>query len=275
MKILTFDIEEWYEYRKYPKGGEGFYLPLINDCLDRLLDLLAQKEVTATFFCLGIIAREYPEVIQRIQNKGHEIACHSDIHRFLHTIDESTFKEDTRIAIDSLEQITGTKVKGYRAPAFSITEHTKWAIEILSDSGVEYDCSIFPTSRRFGGYTSFPTQNPTLVKTNGKIIKEFPMTMKRILGKEIPYSGGGYFRIFPHSLINKFMNESDYSMTYLHIRDFDAKQKKIPKLMYFIDYYGIDTAFEKLGRLIENQKFISVQDANRMIDWSKIKTIEL
>lgn len=275
MNILTFDIEEWYEYRKYPKGGESYYLPLINDCLDRLLDLLEQKKIKATFFCLGIIAREFPDVIKRIYSKGHEIACHSDIHRFLHTIDEDIFKEDTRIAIDSLEQITGIKVKGYRAPAFSITEHTKWAIDILCDLGVEYDCSIFPTTRRFGGYTSFPTQNPTLIQSNGKMIKEFPMTMKRILGREIPYSGGGYFRLFPHSLIDKFMNECSYSMTYLHIRDFDAKQKKIPKLMYFIDYYGIDTAFSKLGQLIENHDFISVDKANNMIDWSKIETIEL
>lgn len=267
MNLLTFDIEEWYVYQLYPKGGKEYYLPIINDYLNKLLELLDCKNQKATFFCLGKVADEYPEVIESIAQKGHEIGCHSDKHIFVNKMTPKEFYNDTQRAIKSIESITGKKVLGYRAPAFSIGEQNNWAFQVLCDLGIEYDSSVFPAFRRFGGYPSFIFNEPVSIKIGANIIKEFPISTRTIFNKKITISGGGYFRLFPYDLITKFTKESSYNMSYFHIRDFDSKQKRVKSLSYFYSYYGINGAFEKLNRYISNHDFISIEQANKEIDW--------
>jgi len=277
MNILTFDIEDWWVYEHYGMGNKNEFLPRLDKYLNNILDLLDKKNTKATFFCLGIIARNYPKVIKLIDNRGHQIACHSDIHSFLSDRDESFFYNDTKKAIDSLEQVIGKKIIAYRAPAFSFTEKNKWAFTILHSLGITEDSSIYPAKRAFGGFSSFAgsKEKPVLIQYNDTIIKEFPITLSSILGKYIAYSGGGYFRLLPYSFIKNKMEKSEYVMTYFHIKDFDFEQKKVFYTRYIQNYYGLKKAYHKFQSLIDDFKFVSINQATEMTNWDKISIIQL
>lgn len=272
--ILTFDIEEWYLYEKYPKGGKSYYLPCINGCLDRTLDLLDEAGYKATFYSLGIIAREYPEIIRRIASRGHEIGCHSDKHTLINRMTPREFREDTRIAIDSLQQVTGSKIDLYRAPAFSMKNTWPWALGILAEEGITCDSSIFSSGMSVNGQ-QLDFNKPFLIHVNGLTLKQLPIGSKKLLGQQFIFSGGGFFRFFPYIWIHKWMNELDYNMTYFHIRDFDTQQKRFLSKRYFLSYYGINGAFDKFSQMIADFDFIPVGDAISQIDWSAVGVIDL
>lgn len=273
MNILSFDIEEWHLYNLYPKGGKDYYLPCINGYLDRVLDLLDEKNYKATFYCVGIIARESPEVIRRIVARGHEIGCHSDKHTLINTMTTKAFREDTRLAIDSLQQLIGTKVDMYRAPSFSMNRSWNWALEILMEEGITCDSSLFPVSSKSGN--KFVNQTtPFLIKSKGLELKQFPISYHPILGRNFIFSGGGFFRFFPYSLIKNWMLESDYNMTYFHIRDFDKEQKRFFSKRYFLSYYGISGAYEKYEKFMQDFQFQSVGEAMNEIDWTNVPIVE-
>ena len=142
MNILTFDIEEWFLEKNYFGNRQEKY-QAFDLYLNQILDKLEREQKKATFFCLGGMAREFPEVVRRIADKGHEIGCHSDQHVWITKLTEEEFRTDTISAIDALEQCIGEKVLSYRAPAFSIGNSNKWAFEILAECGIERDASIF------------------------------------------------------------------------------------------------------------------------------------
>jgi polysaccharide deacetylase family protein (PEP-CTERM system associated) len=273
MNILTFDIEEWYLNSESSSKDQRSFLSRLNALLDSLLDDLGRYELKATFFCLGAIAREYPGVIKTIISRGHEIGCHSDKHKWLTSLTPKEFECDTKMAIDSLEQVTGKKIRGYRAPAFSIGESNKWVLEILSMHGVEYDASIFPAKRDFGGFPAVEQQVPSIIHYNGIRMKEFPIGMMRMLWKELAYSGGGYFRLLPYSTIKTWVNKNDYVMTYLHLHDFDKEQKRKLSLRYFKSYYGINRAHDKFKQFISDFRFMNLEEANRVIDWNRAPVV--
>ena len=165
MNILTFDIEEWFLEKKN-HGGREFRYQQFDNYLNRVLDLLDEVDTKATFFCLGKVASEFPEVIRRIAERGHEIGCHSNEHSWLNTLTPEELKSDTHDAIAALEDIIGEKVLSYRAPAFSIGEKNKWALEILAENGIIRDASIYPAVRDFGGFKSFSSKEPTIIEYN-------------------------------------------------------------------------------------------------------------
>lgn len=279
MNILTFDIEDWWVYDYYAIGRSVDYLPRLDWYLNEILDLLDKKKYLATFFCLGEVAKNYPEVIKKIADKGHQIGCHSFSHRFLGDLSPHEVEEDTKKALDIIENLIGKKVTVYRAPAFSITERNLWVFEILSKYGIKYDCSIFPANRSFGGFPSFTETKPSVIDYKGIKIKEFPMSTTTILTKKIVYSGGGFFRLLPYSIIKSLVKRSDYVMTYFHVKDFDKNQKKIYNSFhgesaitrYFKKYYGLNNNFQKFVQFINDFEFISVEEANKKIDWNTIK----
>jgi peptidoglycan-N-acetylglucosamine deacetylase len=275
MNILTFDIEEWYTYDLYPKGGRDYYLPIIDGYLARILDLLDKTNTKATFFCLGKIAQNDPQVITKIMKRGHEIGCHSDQHLLINKISPSAFKDDTHRAIDSLKQLTGQKIEYYRSPAFSITESNTWALEILLEEGITCDSSIFPAKSRFGGFPSFRENQPSVIEINGQSLQEFPISYASFFYKKIMFSGGGFFRLFPYAMIKNWMSQSDYNMAYFHIRDFDSQQKRVYSKNYFFSYYGINTAFNNFSRLINDFDFISLGAAINQINWNNAPKVLL
>lgn len=274
MNLLTFDIEEWSIFHE-----QGCSVSETRARQDRLLewilDLLDLHHYKATFFCLGEIARKCPYVIRNIHARGHEIACHSDTHNWLPMFSARELSEDTKRAIGSLEEIIGTKVRGYRAPAFSIGIRNKWALEVLYENGIEYDCSIFPAVRDFGGFPQIEMDCPAIIRYQDISLKEFPICVKPFFRKKIAFSGGGYFRLFPYAWLRKWIAEKNYVMTYFHMHDFDVKQERRLSLRYFKSYYGIAGASLKLERLLHEFPFVNVEQADRIIDWNSVPKIIL
>jgi len=280
LRILTFDIEEWFHIldNSSTKGSVEWqeFPSRIHENSERILTLLEKYNQKATFFCLGWIALKYPEVIKSIAKAGHEIGCHSKMHQLVYEQNPSEFKEDTKSAIFILEDLIGEKIISYRAPGFSITKKTNWAFEILIELGIERDSSIFPAIRSHGGYSSFSNAKPVLLETNGMTLKEFPINTISLLGCPFVYSGGGFFRIIPYSILNQLIKRNTYVMTYFHPRDFDPAQPMIPGLSLlrkFKSYVGLKSTFSKLSNWIENYEFIDLREADIQIDWDSLTTL--
>ena len=291
MNILTFDVEEWYIEKI--SGGCEYKYRLFDDVFARLLDMLDEHNLKATFFCVGRLATDFPHVIKKITDRGHEVGCHSDVHTWLNKMSEDILSKDTTEALKALEDVSGQNVVSYRAPAFSITEQNKWAVGVLADCGIENDASIFPASRDFGGYPSFPQNTPCVISYQGKTLKEYPISLTTVLGKKLAYSGGGYFRLLPYCLVSKTMKQRNYNICYFHLADLIHEEQKFLSKKDYESYFkepgtlknrlvryaksnvGTSDAYEKMNRLLDEYTFISIQKANDIIDWKKTNTILL
>lgn len=292
MNILTFDIEEWYIEKVY-HGGRAEQYRTYDEYLDRILDLLERQGITATFFCVGGMATDFPLVVKKIAEKGYEIGCHSNTHRWLNKMTQQEALQDTRTAVDALEQCVGQKIISYRAPAFSIGEKNKWAFEVLAECGIECDASVFPATRDFGGFPQFKEHVPTLVNYQGITIKEFPIPTTKLFGKELAYSGGGYFRFFPLWFIKNQMKKSNYNMCYFHIGDLLPSPKRAMTKAEYEEYFrepgtffnrykryvkssiGRHGVFEKMEQLLAPNMFIDLQAADEFTDWANAPIMKL
>jgi len=279
MNILTFDIEDWFHCDFISdKITWTNYETRIYSSVDLILQHLSDQNLKGTFLVLGWIAEKYPDVVKKIFDLGHEVGCHSYYHELVYKMTPEEFFTDTESAIKRIEDIIGEKVIIYRAPAFSITEKTPWAFEVLAELGIKYDCSIFPSTHDYGGFPSFGTGKPTIINVNGIHIKEFPMNTVKIFNKDIVFSGGGFFRLFPYILIKKWTTDSSYVMSYIHPRDFDFEQPILPHLPLirkFKSYYGLKGSFQKYKRWTADFKTYSLLEASKLVDWSKVKIISL
>jgi len=282
MTILSFDIEEWFHLLDHPstRTEEDWakFPARIHENVDRILDMLACQNQSATFFCLGWVARKYPEIIRQIAHAGYEIATHSDVHQLAYQQTRPQFKEDLTRSIQSLETITGKKIRAYRAPGFSLMEANKWVFEELIAQGIEIDCSIFPAARAHGGFANFGEQEPCWVEVDGLRIKEFPINVANIAGMPLVFSGGGYFRLFPDRVLKALWDRQSYVMTYFHPRDFDGGQPMIQDLSLvrkFKSYYGLSKAMGKLERLMEGRQFVDLTNAEKQVDWELARVVRL
>jgi len=292
MNILSFDIEEWALAKARGESREGFF-PNLDAYLNRILDELDKCGIKATFFCIGLMAIDFPQVVRLIQSRGHEIGCHSHSHIWMNKMSADEAQDDTHSAVDALEQCIGEKVRSYRAPAFSIGESNKWMFEILAENGIECDASIFPAKRDFGGFANFGKKEPCTIEYKGIRLKEFPICTAMVLGKEMAYSGGGYFRLFPLWYIKQQMGKVDYTMSYFHIDDLipeydgilsksDYEQRfkepgtlKRRYLRYFKSNIGKGNALTKLNALIRSADFINVYQAEELINWNEAPVVVL
>ncbi|HEU0136186.1 MAG TPA: polysaccharide deacetylase family protein, partial [Flavobacterium sp.] len=245
MNILTFDIEDWFHILDNPatKGINQWasFESRLAANLDKILNIIQQQNTRATFFCVGWNAEKHPNEIRKIVEAGYDIGSHTHLHQLVYEQSPSEFEEEVKKSIYTLENITGRKVVSFRAPGFSITSETLWAFEILLKYGIEIDSSVFPASRAHGGFDKFGSAEPIWIEYNGMKIKEFPINTCRIFGKPIIFSGGGYFRVLPYSIIRGMTQKSPYIMTYFHPRDFDRAQPMAPGLSLsrkFKSYYG-------------------------------------
>lgn len=274
MNILTFDIEEWFHVFEDHNNSEVenwlTFEKRLPYMFDNLLDLLSKHNTKATFFCVGWIVRRYPEIIKRINDNGFEIGSHSDLHKLAHTQTRKEFGEDLKDSINSIEDLVGKKVKCYRAPGFSINSTNLWVFDELLQNGIEFDASVFPIERSFGGFKNFPENTPFLIETKSGLLKEFPMNTVKIQNKRLVFSGGGFFRILPKKLIYKFIKKSDYVMTYLHPRDFDNNQpfNKLSFSRHLKSRIGTYGAINKLDYLLQNFNFTDIEESSKNIDWS-------
>ena len=292
MNILTFDIEEWYLEKAFFGAKKSKYVEY-DRLLEEILSKLESVNQKGTFFCVGKMATDFPAVVRKIADAGHEIGCHSNTHQWLNKMTYNQAMEDTHASVDALQQCVGKKVESYRAPAFSIGRENKWAFEVLVANGITRDASVFPVSRDFGGFPEFTKIEPTLVKYNGIEIHEFPIATVKVFGKEIAYSGGGYFRFFPYCFVEKEMRRALYSMTYFHMGDLNPVISGVMSKADYEDYFGEEGTLKarylrylksnvgvkgnkgKLFKLFDRMPFMNILEANNLIDWEKVPSISL
>ena len=220
----------------------------------------------ATFFILGIVAEQHPELVQDIHKVGHEIASHGYGHELVYELTETQFRQDLLRSMRILEEITGGPILGYRAPSFSIVQKTPWALDILLELGFRYDSSIYPIQ-----YDRYGIPNaqrfPHVVHSNGeKVLWEFPPCTYRLLGRNVPIAGGGYFRFFPYSLtracIRSLHKKGLPAMVYLHPWELDSGQPRFkPELKNRIRHYiNLDKTEPRLKQLLRDFTFTTVSD---------------
>lgn len=292
MNILTFDIEEWYIEKAFKSGRTEKYRQY-NEVLEWILSTLEKYNLKATFFCVGELAVCFPDVVKKISDNGHEIGCHSNVHQWVTKMGRSEFGDDTRKAIRSLEDLVGKKVKSYRAPAFSIGKDNTWAFEVLVQNGIEYDCSVFPANRDFGGFPQFDSPVPSLIKCGNQTLMEFPICLGEFMGLSVPFSGGGYFRSIPSCVQNKMLHKMDYAMFYFHINDLIEQKSKFMSKQEFEEYFkesgslknrlvryiksniGKGNTIEKLEKLMAGNKFMNVEQAATTINWETCPIVNL
>ncbi len=261
---LTIDVEDYYQvsafenivgYGKWDKHNSRVVANTRN-----VLDILERKGVKATFFVLGWVAEKFPRLIKDIQLKGHEIGCHSYCHRLIYDLSPEEFRDDTKRAKDIIEQVTGTIVKGYRAPSYSITKKSLWAVDILQDLGFIYDSSIFPVPHDRYGIPDAPRFRYQLP---GSTIVEYPLSTFLLNGLKIPVAGGGYFRLFPYFLTKLLLEkinvkEQQPFVFYMHPWEIDPEQPRMKgagMLSKFRHYNNLDKMAGRFEMLLDNFSF--------------------
>jgi len=261
---LSFDIEDWFTVRNMRdslNNQDWNDLEFRVDIgLNFILDELAKRNIKATFFVLGWVAEKAPHLIQKIAQFGHEIGTHGYSHTPIDLLTPDEFKADLQKSIEVIESITNTKVKGFRAPSFSVTKNTLWALDIIRDLGLTYDSSIFSTLHPDYGINNFPTQVTEL-----KDIIEVPMKKGRFYGLKLPFCGGGYFRMLPYFIIKKSMKQTiknESFVMYFHPWEFDDQQPrvKMPALKKFRHYVGLKSNRQKFIKMLDEFQFTTVDD---------------
>ncbi len=285
MNILTFDIEEWFHLLDFDatrtESEWGKYEVRIYENVDRIFRILDESNTKATFFIIGWVAKTYPELVKKIAAK-YQIGSHTMNHQLVWQQSKSEFKEDVTSSIKLLEDITGQKVECFRAPGFSVREKDAWAYEILSEAGIKYDCSVFPAAHAHGGMPSYPKAAPCVIEYKGVRMKEFPVSFTTVAGKHIIFSGGGYFRLLPYSLIERWSRETSlnngYLLGYIHPRDLDPGQpmlKGLPMARKIKSYIGLSSAEKKLRCWLKDFQFTDIATANKSIEWSQAPVVKL
>lgn len=231
---------------------------------DRLLELFEHADIRATFFVLGWVADRFPDLIRRIAVAGHEIASHGYQHRLVYELTPDQFREDVRRAKDVLEAISGTVVHGYRAPSFSVTERSLWALDVLVEEGYLYDASIFPVHHDRYGIPGSPRHAHRRECRVGTII-EAPASTVRLAGVNLPIAGGGYFRLLPYLWTRWGIDqlntvEQRPAIFYLHPWEIDPDQPRIAAtaLSRLRHYRNLDKTEGRLRRLMRDFQFSTV-----------------
>jgi len=259
---LTIDLEDWYQgltsTGKQVERWSSFEDRVVESS-ERLLGLLAAAGVKATFFVLGYVANQFPGLIKTIADSGHEIGLHSYYHRRVIHLSPEEFRADLTKGLSAVENSSGKKVLGYRAPMFSIDTSIRWALEILRDEGFLYDSSIFPIRNPYYGAPDAPRF--PFFPFKGEHFVEFPLSTVRLLGINWPVAGGFYMRLYPYPVfkrgIKSINQEGQPAIIYLHPWDIDPGQPRPnPSLReQFTHYYNLNSAQEKFSNLLQDFKF--------------------
>jgi polysaccharide deacetylase family protein (PEP-CTERM system associated) len=227
-----------------------------------LLEQLGQRDLRATFFLVGQIARHNPALIRAIHRAGHEVASHGWDHQRLHNLTPASFREDLRQSKEALEQLIGEPVVGYRAPTFSLVRQTAWALDVLAEMGFVYDSSIYPVRHDRYGVPEAP-RAPFRARGPSQEILELPPATLHVLGTNLPVGGGGYFRLLPLFLMDYAFQQVQracrpaVAMLYFHPWEFDPEQPRLPlgRLSGFRTYVGLFRSRPRLGALLNKYPF--------------------
>ena len=266
INAFTVDVEDYFQVSGFESAVSrntwSRYENRVIASTHCLLDMLALRKVRGTFFILGWVADQFPDLVQEIYDRGHEIGSHSFWHRLIYRQSPSQFREDLRRSRDVLEDIVGTPIQAYRAPSFSITQQCLWALEILVEEGFRFDSSIFPVHHdRYG----IPNAQRGLhrLQTAAGPIWEFPPTVVRTAGLNLPVGGGGYFRLFPLAWTTFWLayvqrHEHQPLMFYIHPWEVDPLQPRLrvgSALAQARHYVNLAQTERKLRRLLSQFAF--------------------
>ncbi len=259
--ILSFDVEEYFQVsgfaRRVPIDTWDSFESRVRRPTERILELLADHGVQATFFVLGWIARRHRELVRQIAEAGHEIGSHSDRHQLVYDQSPEEFREDLRRSKDVLEEITGKPVRSFRAPSFSITRRSLWALDVLVESGFRYDASVFPIVHDRYGIPDAPLRIHRIERAAGTLI-EVPGTVARVCGMRLPVGGGGYLRLYPWFVTRRLLRRIERRdrrpvVVYVHPWELDPNQPRLAaasRMSRFRHYVNLHTTEAKLKRLL-------------------------
>ena len=262
---LTIDFEDWYQGLEIPYAEWDKFEDRIDFVGDKLLSILSETDTKATFFILGYIAEKHPEIIKKIEAEGHEIATHGFSHTLIYQQTQEVYREEMKRAVGFLEDLTGEKVVGHRAPFFSITKDSLWALDVLGELGIRYDSSIFPVlNYRYGiaGAPRFPYE----IERGGHKFTEFPVSTLKFGKVTLPIAGGAYFRIYPYALSKQFLkqvNRSGQPFTfYLHPWELDPEHPRIdlPRRISATHYFNLGATERRFRKLLRDFKFAPMRE---------------
>lgn len=229
----------------------------------RVLELLDEHRAHATFFVLGWVAERFPQLVRDIHERGHEIGCHSYWHRLIYRLSPGEFREDTRRAKQTIESAIGARITGYRAPSFSITRESLWALDILSELGFAYDSSIFPIRHDFYGIPGHARFRSAYEQKGRASLVELPMSTVHVGNLNLPFAGGGYLRIFPFEYTRRAfrrVNESEHqpAIVYFHPWEIDPEQPrlKLPLRSRLRHYTNLKGMKDRLTSLLQTYEFV-------------------
>jgi polysaccharide deacetylase family protein (PEP-CTERM system associated) len=226
---------------------------------------LAEAGLRATFFILGSVAEQRPDLVKKIAGLGHNIGTHGYSHRLLYKPGKEQFSDELKRSLDILQNLTGRPVRSHRAAFFSITKQSLWALDVLLEEGLAIDSSIFPVRNYRYGIPDAP-RHPYWHERNGRKLLEFPISTIRLFGNNLPFSGGFYLRLLPYPLLHQafsYMNRRGYpAVLYIHPWELDPKHPRLPlpRRIALPHYHNLHSTEGKLRRLLKNFSFAPLEE---------------
>jgi polysaccharide deacetylase family protein (PEP-CTERM system associated) len=268
---LSVDLEDYYQVEAFADQIPRSIWPLFDSRTRpntlRTLELLARHHCRATFFVLGWVAEREPGLVREVAEAGHELACHSHMHRPLYRLNPAEFREDLRRSRDAIENAGGVRVVGFRAPTFSVTRETMWALDILAEEGFQYDSSIFPIHHDRYGIPQAPRWAHQEQLSCGRTIWEIPPSTVKIGKFNMPFGGGGYLRLLPMAFTRwairtTHRRERKPVIVYFHPWELDPDQPRMTGSWRsrFRHYRGLDKTANRLGEILSGGRFQPLLD---------------
>ncbi|MCI0428607.1 MAG: DUF3473 domain-containing protein [Nitrospiraceae bacterium] len=267
LNALSFDLEDWYQVlyfeERIPRAEWSQQESRIQATTARLLDILDEHKTRATFFVLAWNAERFPKLIEEICRRGHEVASHGYAHELIYRQTPEQFADDLGRSLRILRSIAGHQsVVGYRAPSFSITQKSAWAFPILMDHGVEYDSSVLPARRPYCGIPGAPREPWVVDREEGRLLIELPPSTLRVAGRNLPFGGGGYFRLLPYRAVRWALRRINRAgvpgVVYIHPWELDPGHPVVPvrRSHRFQHYLNLKRTEAKLRRLVTDFRFM-------------------
>ncbi|MDG1498474.1 MAG: DUF3473 domain-containing protein [Planctomycetota bacterium] len=267
---ISFDVEEYYQVANlrlnYPKQDWDEIPSRLSIGMEHILSALKKHNARATFFFLGWIAERHPDWVKRCLDAGHEVASHGYDHDFLWDLGPEGVVSDLERTEAALEAAGAPRPRGFRASTFTLTRKTFWAMDILAERGYTYDSSVHPVRHPTYGIADFEP-GISVVKTEAGSLVEFPVSTRKIFGRNLPVGGGGYFRLYPGALIRNAVADLDRrgkpACIYLHPWEFDPEQPraKTSASKAFRHYVGLRKTLPRLEALLSKFEFVGLEES--------------